>query len=158
MRNRIAGISTTPLDDLLDEESCDERAAAEFARWTPSQRRVRRLFARLQRRRVRRMLRMHSNGPRAMEGERAHAETQAEARGIDRPDTGWRGADSCHCAGGRSGHCVDRLRGRRLDGDTPVGGVAEDRRGAAGGQDVAAERMPGDAEAAGAIAQMRGES
>lgn len=158
MRNRIAGISTTPQAEQLDDGTVDEREAMEFARWTPRQRKVRRLFAKVQRQRMKRLLRMHMQCQQATEGALAHAETQAEARGIDRPDTGWRGADSCHCAGGRSGHCVDRLRGRRLDGDTPVGGVAEDRRGAAGGQDVAAERMPGDAEAAGAIAQMRGES
>lgn len=156
MRNRIAGISTTPQAEQLDDGPVDELAAMEFARWTPRQRKVRRLFAKFRRRRMKLLLRLHMQCQQATEGELAHVETQAETRGIGRPDTGWRGADSCHCARSGSRHCVDRLRGGRPDGNLQVGGVAEDRGGASGGQDVA-DRMPGDAEAAGAIAQMRGE-
>lgn len=161
MRNRIADYVTDFEDDRLDHGPLDERAAMEFARWTPSQRRLRRMFARMQRRRMRRLLRMHAAVAHATEGARGHAETPPEDERADRRDsTGLRPCAGDGCRGGsRDG--VDRIRGGCRHGDIPRGSVEADAgRTSASGDGLTAyhDRQPGDAEAAGAAAAMAEDS
>lgn len=158
MRSRIAGYSTGFMGEPLDDRLIDERMAQEFARWTPAQRRVRRLFARMRRRRIRRLLRMHS-APVATEGAR-DAEAPSNCGRADRGDSAGFRADPCDAGGGPRREGVARLRGGLGDGDSPRGALRSDgaRRGPSTGRlsPIASsyDRQPGDAEADGAFAEL----
>lgn len=156
MRNRIAGISTRSQDESHDG-GLNDRAAMEFFRWTPCQRRVRRMFARMQRRRIRRLLRMHA-APCATEGAR-DAEASPEDRAVDRGYSTRFGSGSCDCARSGSRRGVDRIHGGCRDRDLPRGGASEDRSGTGWFSAVNTDdRQPGDAEAAGAVAAIQEQS
>jgi len=158
MRNRIAGLSKGFSFQPIDDRLIDDSMAKEFARWTPAQRRVRRMFARMQRRRIRRMLRIHS-APVAMEGARV-AETSPNRGRADCGDSAGFRADSCDAPRGARREGLARLRGGIGDGDSQGGDLRSDGagRGSFAGRlsPIASthDRQPGDAEAAGAFAEL----
>ena len=158
MRNRIAGFNTGFTGEPLDERLIDETMAKEFARWTPAQRRVRRMFARMQRRRIRRILRVHS-APVAMEGAR-DAEATSNCGRADSGDSAGFRADPCDADRGARRAGLARLRGgleHRGPSRRALRGDGEGRGPAAGRLSPIAsahDRQPGDAEADGAFAEL----